>query len=166
MKLPTTAAFILCGMATVNAQNKDDSMAGCPMMSDHAAMNARGDKGMGFSQEKTTHRFQLTADGGAIEVSANDPADTTSRTQIRQHLGHIAKMFAEGNFQIPMFVHDKIPDGVAVMEQQKASISYKYEETKRGGLVRIQTSNPKALKAVHEFLRFQIREHQTGDPTS
>ena len=47
-----------------------------------------------------------------------------------------------------------------------AKISYKYEETKSGGLVRIRTSNPKALKAVHDFLRFQIEENQTGDPTS
>jgi hypothetical protein len=29
----------------------------------------------------------------------------------------------------------------------------------------IETNNPKALKAVHDFLRFQIAEHQTGDPT-
>jgi hypothetical protein len=26
------------------------------------------------------------------------------------------------------------------------------------------TSNQKALKAVHEFLRYQIRERATGDP--
>jgi len=29
----------------------------------------------------------------------------------------------------------------------------------------IETANPKALKAIHEFLRFQIAEHQTGDST-
>lgn len=83
-----------------------------------------------------------------------------------QHLGHIAKMFEHGNFQIPMFVHGKMPDGAKVMQQQKANITYKYEETRNGGLVRIRTRNPEALKAVHEFLRFQIEEHQTGDSTS
>jgi hypothetical protein len=30
--------------------------------------------------------------------------------------------------------------------------------------VRITTGNRDALKAVHEFLRYQIREHKTGDP--
>ena len=65
-----------------------------------------------------------------------------------------------------MFVHGKMPNGTAVMQKQKASISYTFEETDGGGLVRIRTANPKALKAVHEFLRFQIQEHQTGDPTS
>jgi enoyl-[acyl-carrier-protein] reductase (NADH) len=34
-----------------------------------------------------------------------------------------------------------------------------------GAKVMIETNNPKALKAVHDFLRFQIAEHQTGDPT-
>ena len=166
MKLLTTAAFILSGITTLDAQSKGDSMAGCPMMSDHAAMDARGDKGMGFSQQKTTHHFHLAADGGTIEVSASDGNDATSRAQIRQHLGHIAKMFADGNFQIPMFVHDKVPDGAGVMQQQKANITYKFERTRAGGLVRIRTGDPEALKAVHEFLRFQIREHETGDPTS
>ena len=34
----------------------------------------------------------------------------------------------------------------------------------RGGRVRLRTSNPEALAAIHEFLRFQIEEHRTGDP--
>ena len=72
-------------------------------------MQGRGDEGMGFSQTKTTHHFILAKDGGAISVEANDANDTASRDQIRMHLAHIAKMFAEGNFDIPMFVHDQVP---------------------------------------------------------
>jgi hypothetical protein len=30
--------------------------------------------------------------------------------------------------------------------------------------VTIATTDPKALAAVHEFLRFQISDHGTGDP--
>ncbi len=52
-------------------------------------VNEQGDKVMGFSHEKTTHHFRLFADGGAIEVTANDAQDTKSRNQIRQHLAHI-----------------------------------------------------------------------------
>src|SRR5207244_11718982 len=33
------------------------------------------------------------------------------------------------------------------------------------GQVCIRTKDKQALKAVHEFLRFQIAEHQTGDRT-
>jgi hypothetical protein len=137
----------------------------CPMMKQHdmAGMNERGNQGMGFSQEKTTHHFYLRKTGGVIQVEANDPKDTISRDRIRQHLGHIAIMFAEGNFDTPMFVHDQMPPGVPEMQRLKSAISYKYEETPRGGRVSISSDDSQAVTAVHSFLRFQITEHKTGD---
>ena len=36
-------------------------------------------------------------------------------------------------------------------------------EPSAGGKVRISTSNPEALKAIHEFLAYQASEHHTGD---
>lgn len=137
----------------------------CPMMKKTGmeGMNERGEKGMGFSQEKTTHHFYLTKTGGIIQVEANDPADTESREQIRQHLRHIAMMFTEGNFEIPMFVHDQVPPGVPEMKRLNAAISYRYEEMERGGRVRISSDNQQAVAAIQRFLRFQITEHKTGD---
>jgi hypothetical protein len=129
-----------------------------------ASVNARGEQGMGFSQTATTHHFLLMSEGGAIQVEANDAKDSVNRDQIRGHLTHIAEMFAEGNFETPMFVHDQVPPGVTVMQKLKAEISYKFEETDRGARVRISTRNREALAAVQDFLRFQIKEHQTGDP--
>jgi hypothetical protein len=126
-------------------------------------MQGRGDEGMGFSQAKTTHHFNLAKDGGVISVEANDEKDTASRDQIRMHLAHIAKMFAEGNFDIPMFVHDQVPPGVPVMQSKKNQIQYRFEESKPGGRVVITSSDPEAVSAVHDFLSFQIREHKTGD---
>src|SRR5262249_11794364 len=81
------------------------------------------------------------------------------------HLSHVAQMFSEGNFNIPMFIHDTTPPGVPTMEKLHNEIHYHYRETAMGGDITIKTANPKALDAVHEFLRFQITEHQTGDPT-
>ncbi len=129
-------------------------------------MQSRGEEGMGFSQVRTTHHFILTKDGGVISVEANDTNDAASRDQIRMHLAHIAKMFAEGNFDIPMFVHDQVPPGVPVMQARKNQIEYRYEETKLGGRVVMTGNNPEALSAVHDFLSFQIREHKTGDSLS
>lgn len=130
----------------------------------HDAVDKRGDHVMGFSHEKTTHHFRLYKDGGAIEVAANDPKDTDSRDQIQMHLGHIAKMFAAGDFNAPMLIHDRVPPGVPALQRLKAEVKYEFQKTERGGMVRITTSNPEALSAVHEFLRFQIDDHQTGDP--
>ena len=118
---------------------------------------------MGFSQEKTTHHFLLYKDGGAIDVAANDPKDTDSRDEIRQHLSHIATMFSEGNFDTPMFIHGTTPPGVRTMKQLHDQIHYEYGETNGGARVRIRTANAQALAAIHSFLRFQIADHQTGD---
>jgi len=127
-------------------------------------MNERGEQVMGFSQIKTTHHFYLMRDGGVIQVEANESSDTTSRDEIREHLVHIAKMFSHGDFKAPMLIHAQTPPGVPEMKRLKGKISYNFEQTSRGGQVRISTSDPQALSAVHDFLRFQIREHQTRDP--
>ena len=135
-------------------------------MSDMAdeQMNKRGDHVMGFDHTKTTHHFKLQESGGSIEVTANSSDDVQSSEQIRMHLRHIARMFAEGNFKAPMLIHDQTPPGVPVMQQLKSEIEYNFEEIDRGAAVRISTKNPTALKAIHDFLRFQIKEHKTGDP--
>lgn len=121
---------------------------------------------MGFSQEKTSHHFLLLKDGGAIDVAANDSKDTASRDEIRQHLSHIAKMFSDGNFDVPMFIHGTTPPGVPTMKQLHEQIRYEFRETSSGARVRIRTANAQALEAVHSFLRFQIADHQTGDSGS
>lgn len=128
-------------------------------------VNEQGDKTMGFSHEKTRHRFRLFADGGAIEVTTISSGDAESLGQIRMHLGHIAKMFGEGNFEAPMLTHGIVPPGVTVLQKLKSEVSYAFEEIENGGRVRIKTTNPEALMAIHEFLRFQIADHQTGDST-
>jgi hypothetical protein len=159
---PALIAAMLALAFTLHAQQKDTAQT---PQHEHAAMMQRGDQGMGFSQEKTTHHFRLLPDGGAIEVSANDPKDTASRDQIRAHLAHIAQMFAAGNFSVPMFVHDTTPPGAATMRKLRGHIRYRYRETRDGGRVDIRTRDPQALEAVHQFLRFQIAEHHTGDST-
>jgi hypothetical protein len=122
-----------------------------------------GDKAMGFSHEKTTHHFLLNARGGAIQVDANSKDDKESRDQIQTHLGHIVKMFAQGDFNVPMLVHSQTPPGTDTLSKLKAEIRYSYEASPKGGRIVIATANQEALAAVHEFLRFQIKDHNTGD---
>lgn len=129
-----------------------------------AAVSARGEEAMGFSQSETTHHFILNADGGVIQVEVKDPNDASSREQIRRHLAHVARAFAAGDFDTPMLVHARVPPGVPAMRRLKSEIGYAYEETERGARVRIKTKNAEALAAVHDFLRFQITDHETGDP--
>jgi hypothetical protein len=162
MKATVILAFLVLA-SSVQAQQK---MAREDPAHSHCEMMKRGEQGMGFLQQTTTHHFLLLADGGAIEIETKDAKDTRTRDQIRQHLSHVAKMFSDGNFEIPMFIHDKTPPGVPAMTALRDEIHYDFEPTESGGRVRIHTRNTPAVDAVHEFLRFQIAEHQTGDPTS
>jgi len=152
------AAFVI----VYAQQPKRDSNNKMSDMADEQ-MNKRGDHVMGFDHTKTTHHFLLQESGGSIQVTANSPEDVGSSEQIRMHLKHIAMMFADGNFNAPMLIHDQTPPGVPVMQELKSEIKYNYEQIDRGAAVRISTKNPTALKAIHEFLRFQIKEHKTGD---
>jgi hypothetical protein len=151
------------------ASGKDAAMSDCPMQEQHAGkshqamVEQHGDQAMGFPHDKTSHHFLLTADGGTIQVTANDPDDKTNTQAIRSHLSHIALMFGNGDFSAPMFVHDTLPPGVTTMKLLKAAIHYTYEEVPAGGRVRLQSPDPIAVAAIHDFLRFQITDHQTGD---
>jgi hypothetical protein len=167
--MKTIIAVLLFGGLQLAAQD----MQSCPMHKEHAKeasqhqadVEKHGDEAMGFPHDKTYHHFRLYSDGGAIEVTANDSNDSQNMEAIRSHLTHIARMFSNGEFSIPMLVHDQVPPGVPMMKEKRAQISYTFEESPAGGRVRIKTANRDALKAIHEFLRFQIADHHTGDTT-
>lgn len=136
-------------------------------MKDHASheqMEKRGALGMGFDQQTTTHHFLLTKSGGVIDVGVNNAKDIEGLRAIRAHLAMISQAFKSGDFNVPGFVHDQVAPGSKTMTALKEEIDYKFAETDNGGHVTITTANKKALKAIHDFLRFQITEHRTGDP--
>ena len=131
-----------------------------------SSVDQRGDQAMGFSHEQTAHHFTLTADGGRISAAALSADDVASRDAIRAHMGHIAQAFTAGNFEMPMFIHDQTPPGVPTMKRLRDRIAYRSEDTELGARVVILTRDPDAIAAVHAFLKFQIADHRTGDPTS
>ncbi len=125
---------------------------------------SHAEMGMGFNQDSAQHHFRLYTDGGAIEVVAKDPADHTTRDEIRMHLRHLAGMFADGDFSTPMFVHEPehVP-GTAVLTKRRRMIQYRYGDIPNGGRVDIATRDSAALAALHDFLKYQITAHHTGD---
>jgi hypothetical protein len=143
----------------------------CPLHAQHmaAAAQKHGDAvderhdTMGFSHDVSKHTFRLTAGGGAIELRALDARDGETVRAIRTHLRKIARDFEKGDFSTPEFIHGGAPDGVAVMIERKGSIGYRFETLPDGALVIISSKDRDAIAAVHQFLRFQIDEHRTGD---
>lgn len=129
-------------------------------------LDARGKQVMGFDQQKTTHHFLIYEDGGAIDVSVKDASNKTDLDAIRSHLPHIAMLFAQGNFDAPMLVHEsKDVPGTKDLARLKDKVQYVCVETPLGGRVDIVTADKDGLAAAHAFLKFQIEDHQTGDKT-
>jgi len=160
------AVAVLALLPFVSALAAEEPPA-CPLHAEHskaeAALDQRGDKVMGFDHSRTTHHFRMEPDGGIIQVEANDASDAESRQAIRSHLAEIAAMFSRGDFSFPLAIHQRVMPGVPVLIEKKETVRYLYEETERGGQVRITTKDPDAVTAVHEFLRAQIGDHRTGD---
>jgi hypothetical protein len=117
----------------------------------------------GFVNARANQHFRLTETGGLIEAQVNDPADSAGRDRIRTHFARIAKMFSEGNFPAPIRTQQRVPPGAPEMKKSRTAIHYELEPTDRGGRVVITTTDERALGAIHEFLRFQIQDHRTGD---
>ena len=162
-------AFLNCSLGVIPlVAVQHSSMPAGMSHEDHkkqmAEMKQRGDAAMGFDQDKVRHHFLLTPNGGVIEVSVNGEAGAATLLQIREHLQSISKQFTAGDFKSPLATHAEAPAGVSVMMDRKDRIRYAYEETPYGAKVVINTKDRKARTAVHDFLRYQIREHATGDP--
>ena len=49
------------------------------------------------------------------------------------------------------------------MKRLSKRISYLVRNTTGGAEIRITTDDADAIRAVHEFLKFQITDHRTGD---
>lgn len=135
------------------------SAAANPADSAFAALQNRGQAAMGVDQYTSTHVFEPLADGGRIELQRNEDEAEGVRA-IRAHLEDIARLFAAGDFQIPGFVHAQDVPGTRAMADRRAAIAYSFRPLPRGGEVRITTSDPTALAAIHEFLAFQRADHR------
>jgi hypothetical protein len=139
------------------------AMHGGTSDSSFAAMQKRGQMAMGVNQYTSTHKFDVTGDGGRIELQSN-VFDSLDVAQIRAHMKLIEHAFEAGDFSTPAFVHLRDMPGTAIMAKNKALIHYTYGELPRGGEVRISTADAESRAAVAEFLQAQRKEHHaTGN---
>ncbi len=128
-----------------------------------SAITVYGSDAIKLNREKVTYGFKLLPNGGAIEITSNDPSDVATRDAVRQHVAKIATMLEEGNFSIGPPINDQKTPGVDTMQRLKGRLYYAPENLPNGGRVQITTENSEALKAIHEFVRFQIQEHKRGE---
>lgn len=87
--------------------------------------------------------------------------DTDNQTigQIRDHIKQIQKLFSEGNFTIPFFVHAQEVPGTDLMKNKKDLIDYNIIELKNGSSLILKTNDSEAIDAISLFMKFQSTEH-------
>ncbi|HET7566193.1 MAG TPA: hypothetical protein VFJ96_14420 [Gemmatimonadaceae bacterium] len=129
--------------------------------SSFAALQARGQAAMGVDQYTSTHHFDALPDGGRI-VLERDVDDSAGVAMIRSHLREIAHAFQSGDFSTPAFVHMRTVPGTQEMAARRDAITYTVRDLPRGGELRITTSDTTAIRAIHEFMAFQRRDHRAG----
>ena len=139
--------------ATPGSQARPDSA--------FAALQARGKVAMGVDQYTSVHRFDALPDGGRIELQ-RPGADTAAVRVIREHMQDIARKFGSGDFSTPSFVHMQDVPGTAVMAARRDVIRYVYRPLPEGAEVRLYTTDPEAVRAVHAFMAFQRTDHRAG----
>lgn len=148
-------------LAGCNSPARRSTAATPPTDSAFAALQSRGAAAMGVDQYTSAHVFESLPDGGRI-VLQREVEDSAGVVVIRAHLADIATRFAQGDFTLPGFVHDGAVPGTTVMTARRATIRYVAETLPRGGQVRIWTTDPAALAAVHQFLAFQRQDHRAA----
>lgn len=124
-------------------------------------MQHRGGMAMGVDQNTSTHKFDVTPDGGRIQLQ-RDSNDSLGVAQIRAHMKLIQHAFEAGDFSTPAFVHARDMPGTAVMTRKRNAIKYAYADLPLGGEVIITSPDPEAVKAIHAFMLAQRTEHHAG----
>ena len=96
----------------VEAASYNDSsttVSNKPPNNDTEAMLQRGNIAMGF-QDKITHKFLPTVNGGETVIMPVNTNDTNTLNQIREHVKDIRNDFSNGNFTTPFFIHaEQVP---------------------------------------------------------
>jgi len=163
--LLATAAVLASASSPLLAQSHDHDRAHArpaPGDSAYAALQRRGALVMGVDQYTSSHTFESLADGGRV-VLVRGVDDSAGVRVIREHLRAIASQFAAGDFSASAAVHDRPVPGTDVMRALRRGIRYDFRPLPRGGELRIRTRDPRAIRAVHEFLAFQRADHRTTE---
>jgi hypothetical protein len=160
MKLATATLILLAIARTAHAQHAGHDSTKAQKDSAFHAMQSRGLFVMGVDQYTSVHKFEDLSNGGRIELQrAVD--DTAGVNQIRKHFREIGEAFAHGDFRAPGLVHATTVPGVEVLVAKRDALRVVMRNLPGGAEMRLTSTDPDVVKAIHEFLEFQRTEHRT-----
>jgi len=127
---------------------------------------SRATKVSGFDADRVNRHFYVLKNGGAVEITAKDPNDEATVKAIQSHLKKESDLWTKGNFESVTSVYGRPPEGTAQLKKLRDEVTYAVVQEENGAVVRMLTVNPSAKSAIHDYLKFQIDQLKTGDPTS
>jgi hypothetical protein len=130
------------------------------------ALLGRVNKASGFDCERVNRHFYVLKNGGAVEITVKDPNDDATIKAIQAYLKKESDLWTKGNFDTVAAVYGRPPEGTAQLKKLKDNVTFAVVPEENGGVIRLLTVNPTAKAAIHDYLRFQIDQLKTGDPTT
>ncbi len=127
-------------------------------------LNTRFSKALGTDANKIVQHYYLVKNGGVIEFTAKDPNDTAAISALQKYMDVQKDLLEKGKNDDDADVHGRVPDGVPGLKRLRNEITFFAVKTDNGAVLRMFSVNDQARQAIQEFMKFQIREHKTGDP--
>jgi hypothetical protein len=116
-----------------------------------------------FDKTRTKLHFELLPNGGAIDLTAKSPPNAKTEEELQALAQYISASLASGNFALQIFVEPVAPPNLPQLTKHKDDFAYQIEKVANTTRIRIATTDMVALQALHDFLRFEIVAHKTGD---
>lgn len=129
-------------------------------------VDARFSRAMGVSLDKVTVHFYLVKNGGVMELLAKDPGDNSTVEALQKYLQNQKDLWEKGKETAVTDVHLRAPESAATMRRLRNDITFYAAKMDNGGVLRMFSINDQARTAIQDYMKFEIAEHNTGDPTT
>lgn len=151
--------LLAVGIAAGFALQRNDDSDGSPDRGRQSEVAQRGEDVMPFDLDLTTHVFTPSDSGGFQDVVADDPNDQKQIKLIREHLTEEAAKFARGDFSDPASIHGDDMPGLKTLQASYRNVQVNYSELVDGARITYTVSEPKVVKALHDWFEAQMSDH-------
>ena len=119
-----------------------------------------------YDRHRVVHHFYLYTDGGLMTLAVSDPSDAETRKAVRACVQRVSQLMVMGDLaKLREQFGENVPglDRIVEARARKATITVRSSTPDEGSQIILTTADPIALQALHDFLRFQIADLNTGD---
>lgn len=118
-------------------------------------------------ESKIERHYWLLKNGGAIEMICKAPCEDATQKSIQNYLDSLSKSFEKGAFDAEFVNGASAPEALATLKKLRDEVTFHAAPSSEVGYsLRMLTVNPQARDAIYEFIRYEVTNRKTGDPTT